>query len=59
MTTMTEDEINNALVQGMRERVIIREKALETLHQEEKKLLFQIRELEYEIKKIKDFIEER
>nr|BAR32633.1 hypothetical protein [uncultured Mediterranean phage uvMED] len=59
MTTMTENEINNALVAGMRERITLREQALANLVKEEKKIHSAMRELNYEIKKIKDFIEER
>ena len=59
MTTMTEDDINKALVAGMRERIVLREQALQALLKEEKKIHSNMRELQHEIKKIKDFIEER
>ena len=59
MTTMTENEINNALIAGMRERITLREQAREALVKQEKEIQFAKRELDYEIKKIKDFIEER
>lgn len=56
---MTEQEIDQALVVGMRERINLRQKALEALYKKEKELHSEIRKLLLEIKKIKDFIEER
>ena len=59
MTTMTENDINQALVAGMRERIVLRQQALATLLKEEKAIHSNMRVLQEEIKKIKDFIEER
>ena len=59
MPTMTDQEIDQALVAGMRERITLREKALEALYKEEQNVHSKIRHLLLEIKKIKDFIEER
>ena len=59
MPTMTEQEIDQALVEGMRERITLRQKALEALYKKEEQLHSEIRKLLLEIKKIKDFIEER
>lgn len=59
MTTMTENELNDALIAGMRERITLREQAREALVKQEKEIHSAMRKLDHEIKKIKDFIEER
>jgi len=59
MTTMTESEINEALIYGISKRIKLREKAIRQLDKEEDKINEDRIKLYEEIKKLKDFIEER
>lgn len=58
-TKITDAEINTALIDGMRERIKLREAAIDKLDEQAQELGKKRLHLNQEIKKIKDFIEER
>jgi hypothetical protein len=58
-TKVTEAEINTALIDGMKERIKLREAAINKLDEQAQELGKKRLKLTQEIKKIKDFIEER
>lgn len=52
-------ELDAALEEGIRERIALRYRAIEKLEQQEKEILTKKTDLRREIKKMKDFLEER